>query len=56
MSTVVDQKQTGSTVTIDRGEYEALLQAARVTSEFLSGESKSYDSADSFIDSLPGIK
>ncbi len=43
------------TITIEEEEYEALLQTARVTAEYLEGKVESFDSADSLIANLKSL-
>ena len=48
-------KTSDKTVTINKEEYEALVQTARVTSEYLAGKVETFDSADSLISNVKAL-
>ena len=47
-------KPTGK-VTIDRDEYDALVQTAKVTGEYLQGQKQSFDSSSKLISNLKSL-
>ncbi|MCF7830983.1 hypothetical protein K9M41_03260 [Candidatus Gracilibacteria bacterium] len=49
------KQKSDDIITIAKEEYEALLHTAKVTSEYLSGNSESFDSVEDLIASLKSI-
>jgi len=49
------KQKSDDIITIAKEEYEALLHTAKVTSEYLSGNSESFDSAEDLIANLKSI-
>ena len=48
-------KTSNKTVSVNKEEYEALIQTARVTSEYLEGKVETFDSAESLIRNLKSL-
>ena len=49
------KQQSKTTITVDREEYQALLHATKVTSEYLQGNYESFDSTDALISNLKSL-
>lgn len=49
------KKQLNDTITIKKEEYHALLQIARVTSEYMKGKKEKFESANDLIANLKNL-
>ncbi|MBT4936377.1 hypothetical protein HON22_00505 [Candidatus Peregrinibacteria bacterium] len=52
---IVTKQSTGNTITIDKEEYNTLLHIAQVTSEYIEGKDKSFDSSEALISHLKSL-